>query len=255
MSKVFDSVDISTLKLTPPRTSKASSACKTSYIQSSGSKLSIQTPLMTLPWDIFPKKMDENSNVSAALSLSFRGIDKDDPDCELHKFRLFMNDFDKKIKELVIGLDGSLGKKSEKNFLDMSFRESVKESSNGDYAPTIQPKIWLESNGSSKSPEDYKMDISVFNLDGEIIEPSSLTKGCPCAAIIEPSYVWCSALGVGITWVARQAIIKPAAKETFAFTLGKQFDELREQGGNPSKKPKPSEEEEPTSDLGNEEDF
>lgn len=122
-----------------------------------------------------------------------------------------------------------MGKKSEDKVLDGNFRDSIKESS-GDYPPTIQPKIWLSltDGGSPQCPEDYTMDITVFNLKGEELTNDELRKGSPAAAIIEPSYVWCSALGVGITWVAKQVVVKPTVKESFGFTIGSNFDHLRE---------------------------
>ena len=230
MSKMFDSVDLSSIKLAPAKTSKASSACKTCAIQGpGGSKLSIQTPLMTLPWDIFPKKLDENSNVNAALSLSFVGMDENDKECDLHKFMVFMNEFDTKVKSLIAGMGGTLGKKSEAKVLDASFRDSVKESSSGDYPSTVQPKVWttVKEGGSKGNVGDHSMDILVFDLEGKKIGSDYLKKGCPVAAIIEPSYVWCSTLGVGITWCAKQAVIKPFQKQEFGFTLGRKFEELK----------------------------
>lgn len=262
MSKMFDAIDLSSLRLSPPRTSKASSACKTSYIQGAGgSKLSIQTPLMTLPWDILPKKLDENSNVNAALALSFVGMDENNTECDMYKFMVFMKEFDAKIKSLISKMGGTLGKKSEEKALESNFRDSVKESSSGDYPPTVQPKIWttLKDGGTKNCVEDYTMDILVFDLDGKTIDSDNLKKGCPVAAIIEPSYVWCSTLGVGITWCAKQAVIKPFQKEEFGFTLGRKFDELKsetseqEQGSSKKAKVEGGVEEEEESEEGSEE--
>ena len=258
MSTMFDAIDLSEIKLAPPRTSKASSACKTSYIQGvGGSKLSIQTPLMTLPWDIFPKKLDENSNVNAALSLSFVGMSEDDQECDLYKFKVFMQEFDAKIKSLISKMGGSLGKKSEEKMLESSFRDSIKESSSGDYPPTVQPKIWttVKEGGLRNSAEDHTMDIVVFDLEGNAIDSDNLKKGCPVAAIIEPSYVWCSALGVGITWCAKQAVIKPFAKKKFGFTLGEKFDKLKEQSPTKRRKTSGEVEEEEEEEEGSEEDM
>lgn len=248
MTKVFDAIDISAIKLAPPRVSKAAAGCKTAYIQGhGGKKISIQTPLMTLPWDICPKKMEEYANVNAALSLSFVGMDENDENDDLHKFMKFMLEFDSKIKSLIVKTGGALGKKSEEKSLESNFKESLKESSSGDYPPTIQPKIWLSLNdgGSKMCVEDFTMDITVFNLEGEVIPSDEMKKGCPAAAIIEPAYVWCSALGVGITWVAKQVVLKPSIKETFGFSLGSNFDHLKEsyQDGGDRKRAKVSMEE------------
>jgi hypothetical protein len=231
-AKSYESIDISTVRLAPPKVSKSASGCKTSKIQGPGNQpIQIQTPLMTLPWDIAPRKMDENSGVSANLALSFLGMDPADDNDDLRGFRDFLLDFDIKVKTLISDMKGTLGKKSEEANIDANFKDSIKESTSGEYPPTIQPKIWLSmrDGGDSKCVGDFFMDIGVFNFDGEELDDHQvLTKGCPAAAIIEPSYVWCSTLGLGITWVAKQVAIKPVVEKKFAFTLGPKFDHLKE---------------------------
>ena len=238
MATSYDSIDLSSVKLAPPKVSKAAAGCKTSKIQLGGKSILIQTPPMTLPWGIAPRQMDENSSVSANLSLSFLGMDDQDKDNELHKFNMFMRDFDIKVKTLISEMGGALGKKSEDKVLDANFKDSIKESSNGDYPPTIQPKIWLslKEGGDPKCVDDFSMDVTVYNFNGDEIDSKELRKGCPAAAIIEPSYVWCSALGLGITWVAKQVAVKPVEEKKFAFTLGPSFDHLKPEGGEPSAK-------------------
>ena len=225
----FEDVDLKLVKLGAPRANKNSAGFKSSQIQYKGEKLCIQTPVMKLPWDVKPKQLDESSNVSAQLALSFSGIDPGDDKCDLHKFMLFMNAFDVRVKELVVAMDGSLGKNSEEKVLDAYFKESVKESANGQYPPTIQPKIWLKcrDGGSSKCVEDHAMDIAVYNMNKEMVAADNLSKGGMAAAIIEASTAWCSSMGVGITWVARQVVVKPIQKESFAFSVGSAFDVLR----------------------------
>eukprot|EP00903_Cladosiphon_okamuranus_P017776 g16362.t2 len=143
---------------------------------------------------------------------------------------VFMKAFDARIKELVVGMDGSLGKNSEEKVLDAYFKESVKESANGQYPPTIQPKIWLKckEGGSAKCVEDHAMDIAVYNMNKDMVSVDNLSKGGMAAAIIEASTAWCSSMGVGITWVARQVVVKPIPKEAFAFSItGSAYDVLR----------------------------
>lgn len=234
MSKVatpFDSFNIESLKLGPIKVSKAASGCKTAKIQAGGRDVLIQTPPMTIPWDIIAKKMDEHSNPGANLSLSFTGIDETDDNEDLNKFMKFMKAFDVKVKVLIAQTDGALGKKSEEKVLGPNFKDSIKESSNGDYPPTIQPKIWLnlKDGGDPKCVEDYTMGVTVFNFKSEEISCAELKKGCHAAAIFKPSYVWCSALGVGITWVAEQVAVQPITVEKFGFTLGKSFDKFKEE--------------------------
>ena len=230
MATPYDSFDLDSLRLAPPKQSKAASGCKTSKIQGPGGRdVLIQTPPMTIPWDIVARKMDENSSVSANLSLSFVGMDENDEDDDLKKFMKFMKDFDTKIKSLIGKTGGALGKKSEEKVLDASFKDSIKDSSNGDYPPTIQPKIWVNliDGGNSKCVEDFTMGVTVFNFDGKELSPKELRKGCVAAAIIKFAYVWCSALGCGVTYVAEQVAVKPILEEKFGFTLGPQFDHLK----------------------------
>lgn len=225
----FDSFDIETLKLAPPRQSKAS-GCKTSKIQGPGGRdVLIQTPPMTIPWDIVAKKLDENSSVSANLSLSFVGMDENDADDDLKKFKDFLVSFDAKIKSLIAETGGALGRQSEEKILDASFKSSMKESTKGDYPPTIQPKIWLDlvDGGDSKCVDDYRMAVKVFDFNKKELDDKELRKGCVAAAIIKFAYVWCSALGCGITYVAEQVAVKPVVVEKFGFKLGPQFDHLR----------------------------
>lgn len=230
MATPFDSFDIESLKLAPPRQSKAASGCKTAKIQGPGGRdVLIQTPPMTIPWDIVAKKIDENSGVSANLSLSFVGMDENDADDDLKKFKDFLVSFDAKIKSLIVETGGALGKQSEEKLLDASFKDSMKEASKGDYPPTIQPKIWLNlvDGGDSKCVEDYSMAVKVFDFNKNELDCKEMRKGCVAAAIIKFAYVWCSALGCGITYVAEQVAVKPVVVEKFGFKLGPQFDHLR----------------------------
>ncbi|CAN0300587.1 unnamed protein product [Ectocarpus sp. 6 AP-2014] len=209
----FEDVDLKLIKLSQPRVNKSSPGFKSSYIQyQSSEKLCIQTPVMRLPWDIKPKKLDDGSNVSAQLALSFTGINPVDPSCDLTTFMTFMKAFDaSRVKELVLEMKGGLGKKSEEKVLDANFRDSVKESNNGQDPPTIQPKRWLQcrEGGSKLCVEDHDMDITVYNMNQEKIANDNLTKTCMAAAIIEPNTAWCSSMGVGVTWVAKQVVVKP----------------------------------------------
>lgn len=253
MATPYDSFDLNCLKLGPAKQSKAASGCKTAKIQGPGGRdVLIQTPPMTIPWDIVARKMDENSNVSANLSLSFVGMDENDADDDLKTFMEFMKKFDAKIKDLILQTGGSLGKKSEEKFLEASFKDSVKYSSNGDYPPTIQPKIWvnLVDGGDSKCVDDHTLGVTVFNFDGKELSTKELRKGCVAAGIIKFAYVWCSALGCGITYVAEQVAVKPIVDEKFAFTLGSKFDHLKSEEEPVAKKVKTEEQEVASDHLG-----
>ena len=113
--------------------------------------------------------------------------------------------------------------------MDASFKDSMKEASKGDYPPTIQPKIWLNlvDGGDSKCVEDYSMAVKVFDFNKNELDCKEMRKGCVAAAIIKFAYVWCSALGCGVTYVAEQVAVKPIVEEKFGFTLGPKFAHLK----------------------------
>ena len=260
---VFDNVDVSSITLSQAKTSKAAQGCKTAAIMSGGSRLRIQTPVMPIPWDITVRQMDPGSNASCSMSLSFSSENEDE---DVRAFKDFIEKVDVHIKQLASDMSDTLGKKADKKVIDGQFKESLKHSSNGDYAPTFQPKVWLKcrDGGSMKNVDDVEMELKVFNMDEEPISPSLLKKGCPAALIVQPAYVWCSALGVGITWVATECIVKPSEEKSCGFNMkGKAFDKYRTSDDVPSKKRKVDESEEESdsesqsSSLGveNEEEF
>lgn len=239
-AKTFDAVNIDDMKLAPPKASRAAGSCKTAAIQtSSGQRLAIQTPLMTLPWDAIPKQMDDASDFKGNVCLSFSTMEEGNEDCDVYKFKCFLEKFDAKVKSLCVASSSLLGKKAEEKVIDANFKDSVKESSSGNYPSTFQPKVWLsvKEGGSPKVLEDVSMDITVFDLDGNKIGPDQLKKGSPCALIVEPSYVWCSSLGVGITWTVKQAITRPEVKEEFGFVLDRKMEKMKD-SEPPSKKMK-----------------
>jgi len=222
---VFDTVNIDELTLAEPKASRASASCKTAYIQYHGQKLRIQTPVMTTPWDLKIKQMDPSSNATCNMSLSF-ATETSDP--EAKAFREFLNKFDEKVKSLIAEKASSFGKKAEKKSLDNNFKESVKVSDK--YPAVFSPKVWLSlknEGGSMKDVDQVSMDMKVFDMNCEPIDFSLVTKGCPAALIVTPSYVWVSSLGVGITWSASECICKPIVEEECGFKMGSNFDKFK----------------------------
>ena len=85
---VFDSVNIDEITLADPKASRASSSCKTAYIQYRGQKLRIQTPVILSAFDLKIKQMDSNSNASCNAALSFATEDSD-PDAKAFSCLLY----------------------------------------------------------------------------------------------------------------------------------------------------------------------
>ena len=237
---VFDSVNIDEITLADPKASRASSSCKTAYIQYRGQKLRIQTPVLLSAFDLKIKQMDSNSNASCNAALSFATEDSD-PDAKA--FREFLMKFDEKIKKLASEKMSVLGKKVDPKNIDSNFKESVKVSDK--YPATFSPKVWLRlknpESGSMKNVEHVTMDMKVFNMETEPISYEEVKRNCPTALIVTPSYLWCSSIGVGITWSATECIVKPNEEESFGFKMGASFDKFKrkpEDVYGESKKPK-----------------
>ena len=222
---VFDTINIEEITLAEPKASRAASSCKTAYIQYRGQKLRIQTPVQLTPWDLKIKQMDPSSNASCNMSLSF-ATESSDPDVKA--FRDFLVKFDEKIKTLAASKSSSLGKKADKKVIDANFKDSVKVSDK--YPAVFSPKVWLRlknDDGDMKNIDHVSMDMKVFNMDCEPIDYTLVTKGCPAALIVSPSYVWASSLGVGVTWTATECMCKPSMEEECGFKMVSSFDKFK----------------------------
>jgi len=234
---LYDAVDIDGLKLGPVRSSSSSSACKMVNIQdANGSRLKIQTPVLRIPWDVNARQLNDDQNASANMALSLDTSDEDGL-----KFLEFLQAFDNKVKSLLASKCSELGKKD--GAIEFEFKDSFKESKDGQYPSTFLPKIWLKvrDGGSPKCLDDVTLDIKVFDMDLEKVDSSSLKKGCPCAILVSPSYAWSSSLGVGITWTTSEAVVKPMEVEDCGFKMVSSFDKYKT---SPDKKRKLCESEE-----------
>ena len=237
---VFDSVNIDEITLADPKPSRHASSCKTAYIQYRGQKLRIQTPVLLSAFDLKIKQMDPNSNASCNAALSFATEDSD-PDAKA--FREFLVKFDERIKKLASEKMSILGKKVDPKNIDSNYKESVKVSDK--YPATFSPKVWLSlkdpENGSMKNIEHVSMEMKVFNMETEPISYEEVKRNCPTALIVTPSYLWCSTIGVGVTWHATECIVKPNEEESFGFKMGASFDKFKrkpEDVHGENKKPK-----------------
>ena len=106
--------------------------------------------------------------------------------------------------------------------IEAFFQSSVKPSSNDKYPPTFQGKIPLQE-GKNPLSEDVneamEMKIVVFKKDKTPISPAELKKGCLASVIAEASYVWCTPMMIGISWVVKFVLVEPKPREdVFQFT-------------------------------------
>ena len=223
MTTIFDNVNIDGLRLGPVRSSKGSSSCKmVNILTETGDKLKIQTPVLRIPWNVTARQMNEEQNCSASMALSLDTADENGA-----KFLDFLQRFDNKVKSLLSEKSSELGKKE--GAIEFEFKDSFKESKNGQYPSTFLPKIWLKTRegGSPKNLDDVTLDIKVFDMDLNKIKPSALTRSAPCAILVSPSYAWSSGLGSGITWTCSEAVVKPIEVEECGFNLDSSFDKYK----------------------------
>lgn len=219
----YDAVNIDGLKLGPIRASKGSSACKMlNILTEDGDKLKIQSPVLRIPWDIQPRQMTPEQNVTANMALSLDTSDEDGL-----KFLDFLKSFDEKIKTLLRDKSSELGKKD--GAIEFEFKDSFKVSKEDKYPSTFLPKIWtkVSEGGSPKNLDDVSLDIKVFDMDLNKIDNFSLKKGCPCAILVSPSYAWSSALGIGVTWTTSEAVVKPMETKECGFKMDPTFEKYK----------------------------
>ena len=124
--------------------------------------------------------------------------------------------------------------------IDAVYQNSVKPSTNDKYPPTFQGKIPLQE-GKNPASEDVNeamdMNIVVFRKDKTSVSPSELKGGCLASVIAEASYVWCTPMMIGISWIVKFVLVEPKAKEAdFQFTDMDDFADINEGDSESSEK-------------------
>lgn len=220
--KSFPDVDFSSIKLEGIRPGKNGMKFA-SLVGASGRRLVAETPAMTIPWDTKIRMNEESGQSSAKIALSFQGMGDSADDGKLRRFFNFLNGVDQRVKELALESKGELWQKSmDMGKIDAVFQSSVKPSTNDKYPPTFQGKIPLEE-GDKPSSDDVneamRMKIVVFRKDKSPVSSSELKGGCLASVIAEASYVWCTPMMIGISWIVKFVLVEPKAKENeFQFT-------------------------------------
>ena len=239
--KTFPDVDFSSLKFDGIRPGKNGMKFA-SLVGASGRRLVAETPAMTIPWNTEIRKNEENGQCSSKIALSFQGM-SDDPsdDGKLRRFFKFLNGVDNRVKELAVQNKAELWQKSmDAGKIDAVFQSSVKPSTNDKYPPTFQGKIPLQE-GKNPASDDVNeamdMKIVVFRKDKTPVSPSELKGGCLASVIAEASYVWCTPMMIGISWIVKFVLVEPKTKEAdFQFTDITDFADTKEGDAEPSEK-------------------
>ena len=243
--KTFPDVDFSALKFDGIRPGKNGMKFA-SLVGSNGRRLVVETPAMRIPWNTEIRRNEENGQCSCKIALSFQGM-SDDPsdDGKLRRFFKFLNAVDGRVKELAVENKVELWQKSmDASKIEAVFQSSVKPSTNDKYPPTFQGKIPLQE-GKEPSSDDVNeamdMKIVVFRKDKTPVSPSELKGGCLASVIAEASYVWCTPMMIGISWVVKFVLVEPKAKEAeFQFTDTEEFKDIKEDSSDKKRKRSPS---------------
>lgn len=221
--KTFPDVDFSALKFDGIRPGKNGMKFAT-LVGANGRRLVAETPAMTIPWNTEIRKSEETGQCSSKIALSFQGMGDDEADDgKLRRFFNFLNGVDKRVKELAVQNKGELWQKSmDEGKIEAYFQSSAKVSTNDKYPPTFQGKIPL-TEGKNPASDDVNeamdMKIVVFRKDKTPVSPSELKGGCLASVIAEASYVWCTPMMIGISWIVKFVLVEPKAAEAeFQFT-------------------------------------
>lgn len=211
MAQLAKSVDVSKLRYSELRS--LSSGAKTVYVNYGTSKLTIQTPVLSIPYGIgLPYENKEATKSGSVpidkemkydLTVSFRGMD------ENPKIKLFhdkMKEIENKIVDdafqnrLAWFKDDFDGNKS---FVSKLFSPIVKVDKDpttgkilGKYPPTFKAKLPYDNKTSTFTFESYDMENNELNFT----EIMNKLKGAKAQLIIQLNGIWFAGGKYGCTW-------------------------------------------------------
>ncbi len=226
---MFDEVDVSAITLGVTKTLK--SGIKFIYIEHKGRKLSIQTPTMVIPWTcVIREKPNDSPGVDCKLSLSFKGRNVDDPDCELTQFYNKITEIDAHVKQLIFD-SKAYPKVTDIATLDVIFKDTIKEKDNN-YDPTFPVKVYTSEIPGMQDEQDvtlkYTMDLEVFDLDENRTDVTKLSIGNEASIIADLSYVWLSSSMFGLTYATKKVLVIPVEDvKEFPFKMSKKHQNKR----------------------------
>jgi len=233
--KLAKHIDVSKLKFSAPK--KLDNGSSTVYINYEGSKLSIQTPLVFLPYGVgdFNDKNDKAKGPADVagvkkydLHVSFRGMDENPALKSLHdklqEIEKTVKDacFENRLTWLKDDYDGM------KSVVDRLFWPIVKYDKDKEtgkvlnkYPPTMKLKL----------PYDSKTDVFTFeceDMDGNEFDfKSNMTKlkGSRARLIIQLAGLWFAGGKYGCTWKVVMARIEQTTKQKLNFVQDSDDDD------------------------------
>jgi hypothetical protein len=210
MAHLPKNIDVNKLRYSELRS--LSSGAKTVYVNYGAEKLTMQTPVLSIPYGIgvpFVAKDEAKNGVSSAaenkydLTLSFRGMD-DNPKIKLFHDKLkeienkIVDDaFTNRIAWFKDDFDGN------KAFVSKLFSPIIKVDKDketgkvvGKYPPTFKAKLPYDNKTSSFTFDSYDMD----NNEIDFTEIMNKLKGAKTQLIVQLTGIWFAGGKYGCSW-------------------------------------------------------
>jgi hypothetical protein len=237
-------VNVSKLKYSEVKS--LSNGSKTVYINYGSDKLTIQTPLLSIPYGVGDgtykdkdgKEIKQDDRKKFDLSISFRGMD-DNP--KVQAFHDKMQEIERKIKDdafnnrltwLRDDFDGM------KAFTDKMFSPFIKYDKDkdtgkitGKYPPTLRVKLPYDNNTDSFTFDSY--DIDENEVDFKSIMQK--LKGGKVQLVIQLSGIWFAGGKYGCTWKVLMAKFQLARKSKFTFVVDSDDEDTKRVPRSPIK--------------------
>lgn len=235
-------VNVSKLKYSEVKS--LSNGSKTVYINYGSEKLTIQTPMMSIPYglgdgtytgkpDAKDKPADpaEKKDLRFDLTMSFRGMD-DNP--KLQQFHDKMQELERTVKDAAFAnrltwlrddFDGM------KAFTDKMFTPFVKYDKDkdtgkiiGKYPPTLKVKLPYDNNSNNFVFDAYDMD------EEEVDFKSIMTKlkGAKAQLVIQLSGIWFAGGRYGCTWKVLMGKFQLPRKSKITFIVDSDDEDTKE---------------------------
>ena len=210
----FSEVDPASIKISTVSKLKSGYGTYINLTDAEGKLLTVQSPVMPIPWDT-KVKLDDNGKTSCAMALAFR----DDTE-EINQFKDWLVALKTHLVALVQPRTKEIGgKQLSMEVVDNLFRDILKLDKKELHPPTFQAKI--DHSGSEE--EGYNMMLTVFGPDKKLVPDveDALRRGTMCAVIFSIPYIHVNKEMIStVRTSAAQAIVLPTLQtEVFSFNL------------------------------------
>lgn len=194
-------LDVSKIKYSEPKTLDNQS--KTVYVNYEGDKLTVQTPMLNIPYGVNDFNKDTDQYKKYDLNISFAGANENP---KIKQFMEKMEEIEERIKSdafknRLLWLRDDYD--SMKKVVDKLFFPIVKHDKDKDtgkvmdrYPPTMKIKLPYNSMSNSFTFDAYDMDNNEINFT----ENMGRLKGAKCRLIIQLTGIWIAGGKYGCTW-------------------------------------------------------